>query len=178
MEIRAKELAGVYEIMPELVEDERGYFARFFDYELFQEYGLATQYQQESFSYNRTVGTLRGLHYQVPPHGEIKLVSCISGSVFDVAVDIRPDSPTFGKYCSSILSAAKRNCLYIPTGFLHGFQTLEPDSTIMYKMSASYHKDAGRTINYQSPEFGIAWPLEVSVISEKDKAAKTWGESV
>lgn len=151
-------------------EDRRGFFARTWDQQLFKEHGLVDRVVQANLSYNHTRGTLRGMHYQKAPYAETKLVRCVRGAIFDVIIDIRPDSPTYKRWIGVELTAENRRALYVPEGFAHGFQTLTDDCEIMYQVSQVYTPGAEGGIRYNDPAFGIQWPLPVSVISEKDAA--------
>ncbi len=162
-------LKGVYLIEPERQEDERGFFARTFCIEEFSARGLDTAVAQCNVSYNRRRGTLRGLHFQAPPHAEIKLVRCTAGAVFDVVVDIRPDSPTYKQWFDVELSARNRKMLYIPEGFAHGFQTLEDDAELFYQMSKLHVTEAARGIKWDDPAIGITWPMAPLVVSGRDQ---------
>jgi dTDP-4-dehydrorhamnose 3,5-epimerase len=165
----ATEPAGVVIIEPERVEDERGFFARSFCAREFAARGLDPRVAQCNVSFNRTRGTLRGLHFQHPPHTETKLVRCTRGALYDVAVDLRPDSPTFLVHIAVELSARNGRMLYVPEGFAHGFQTLEDDTEVFYQMSAAFSPDAAGGVRWNDPAFAIEWPLEVSAISERDR---------
>jgi len=169
MKISETELAGAYVIELEAVEDERGYFARTYCRKEFTEYGLKTEIAQCSLSYNARRGTLRGMHYQVEPEAETKLVQCMCGSLYDVIIDLRPQSETYCHWFGIELSADKRRLLYIPEGFAHGFQTLEENTTIYYQISAFYDPQFARGVRWNDPAFGIKWPLASPIMSEKDK---------
>lgn len=157
-------LDGVYVIDIEPREDARGLFARTVCGEEFARHGLDAGFVQQSVSWNPHVGTLRGLHYQAQPHGEDKLVRVTRGAIFDVAVDIRPDSSSRGKWFGVELSAENRRQIYIPKGFAHGFQTQQPDTEILYQMTAPFHAEAARGIRWDDPTLAIDWPLR----AEKD----------
>jgi dTDP-4-dehydrorhamnose 3,5-epimerase len=163
-------IAGAWVIEPERLEDKRGFFARTWDPEEFLERGLNPQLAQCSISYNRTHGTLRGLHYQAAPYEEAKLVRCTAGAIFDVAVDLRPDSATFRNWRGVELSADNRLALYIPEGCAHGFLTLDDDSEVHYQISQPYMPQAARGVRWNDPAFGITWPGEVAVINERDRS--------
>ena len=163
-------VAGVFHLELEPIADERGFFARTFCAEQFGARGLATHFAQHSRSFNHHQGTLRGLHVQAAPHAEAKLVTCLAGAVFDVAVDLRPTSPTYLAHVTLELSAAARNLIYIPEGVAHGFQTLAAASELLYHISVPYAPEAARGVRYDDPTFGIRWPLPVSVISARDLA--------
>lgn len=161
-------LQCLYLIAPEPHADERGFFARTWCRREFEQQHLDASVAQCSLSFNKKAGTLRGMHYQLAPHEENKLVSCSRGSVFDVVVDLRPGSVTFGQHASAVLSAANHHMLYIPKGFAHGFQTLEDDTDVTYAISAFYEPGSASGIRWNDPELGIPWPLPVSVISQRD----------
>ena len=163
-------IEGVHVIEPERREDERGFFARTWDAGEFATRGLSGRVAQCSISYNRHRGTLRGLHYQAPPHEEAKLVRCTAGAIFDVALDLRPASTTFGDWIGVELSAENRFALYIPEGCAHGFLTLADDSEIVYQMSECHAPDDARGVRWNDPRFGIAWPADVLVINERDRS--------
>ena len=162
-------IKGVYIIEPELLTDERGFFARSFCKEEFQKYGLETDIVQCNISYNAKKGTLRGIHYQVPPFEEAKIVSCTKGSIYDVVVDLRRDSSTYCQWHSEKLSADSYRMLYIPKGCAHGFQTLEDNCIVYYQMGEYYHSEGTGGIRWNDPSIGIVWPLPIRIISEKDK---------
>jgi dTDP-4-dehydrorhamnose 3,5-epimerase len=160
---------GAVLIEPEPATDERGLFARLFDRDAFRAHGLPTDFVQASTSYNRLRGTLRGLHYQAEPHGETKLVRCTSGALFDVIIDVRPHSQTFGRWQSIELTGENRQTLVIPPGFAHGFETLADGTEVFYQMTLPHVPAAERGIIWNDPELAIAWPLEPAVISERDR---------
>ncbi len=165
-------LPGAWVIELEEIEDERGWFARTFDAEEFRARGLNPDVVQCNASFNRRAGTLRGMHYQAPPHGESKLVRCVGGAIFDVAVDLRDGSPTYRGWHGVELSAENRRAFYIPAGLAHGFQTLADDSEVLYQMGDPYVPEAARGVRWDDPALGIAWPAPDGerVISEKDRA--------
>ena len=167
---RETELAGAFVVESEPIEDERGWFARIYDEGELEQNGLATRFAQGSLAYNKERGTLRGMHYQADPHAEAKLVRCISGAVHDVIVDLRPASPTFKRWVAVELTAASGRMLYVPEGLAHGYLTLENESETLYLISAPYAPEAGRGVRWDDQAFGIAWPDEPRVLSEKDKA--------
>ena len=163
------EIPGVYLIEPEPHMDERGFFARTFCVREFAERGLNTTIAQCSTSFNARRGTLRGLHYQVAPHEEAKVVRCTSGAIFDVVVDLRASSASYGKWRSAALSSSNRNMLYIPPGVAHGFQTTEDESEVYYQMSTAYAADASRGVRWDDPSLAIEWPLrERPIMSQRD----------
>ena len=155
-------------IEPERVHDDRGYFARAFCDREFKQRGLGTAFVQHSRSLSAKAGTLRGMHCQLPPHAEVKLVSCYSGAIWDVIVDLRPASRTYRAWQAFELSAENGRQLYIPAGFAHGFQALSNDAGVNYLISSYYEPAASTGIPYDDPAVGIEWPLPVTAISERD----------
>lgn len=168
MRLVATEVDGVFVVEPEPVTDERGSFARIFDADAFREAGLDPRVVQCSISRNTRVHTLRGLHYQREPHGETKLVRCSRGQVFDVAVDIRPGSATFGRWTSAVLSADNGHALAIPPGCAHGFLTLEAHSELTYQISRAYEPSASSGLRWDDPGIDIDWPADPQLISTRD----------
>lgn len=148
--------------------DARGFFARTFCAETFAREGLVSDFVQANHSANVTAGTLRGMHYQRAPHGEVKLVRCVKGAIHDVIVDLRPESPTYRRWEGFDLTAETGRTLYVPAGFAHGFQTLEDDTHVVYQVSHPYTPEAEGGVRWDDPAFGIKWPRPVSVISDKD----------
>jgi dTDP-4-dehydrorhamnose 3,5-epimerase len=164
-------LKGAYLIETEPLEDDRGFFARTFCREEFKKYGLNANVAQCNLSYNRKKGTLRGMHYQVAPREEAKLVSCISGAIYDVIVDLRADSTTYCEWLAVELNGrGYRRMLYIPEGFAHGFQTLEDNSEVFYQISEYYAPEYARGIRWNDPAFGIQWPEDQRILSERDRS--------
>lgn len=163
-------LSGLCLVEMERHEDARGWFARSWCAREFAEHGLTAELAQVSVSFNRLKGTLRGLHYQRPPHAEAKLVRCLTGAIWDVALDLRPASPTLGQWQAFELSAENRRALYVPEGFAHGFQTLAPSSEVLYLISSFHAPEAAAGLRYDDPAFGIPWPLPVTSISPRDAA--------
>ena len=161
-------LSGCYVIDLEQIGDDRGFFARSWCSKEFEAIGLSPGICQANVSYNNARGTLRGLHYQLAPHAEAKLVRCTRGAIFDVAVDLRVESPTFRQWFGVELSSENWRMLYIPEGFGHGFQTLADDTEAYYLVSEFYTPEAERGARYDDPVFGIEWPTEITAISEKD----------
>jgi dTDP-4-dehydrorhamnose 3,5-epimerase len=161
-------LAGVFEIHLEPISDERGFFARSWCWKEFEDHGLNGHLVQCNVSLNARNGTLRGMHYQAAPHAEAKLVRCTAGAMYDVALDLRPQSPTFKQWFAAVLSAENHHMLYIPEGCAHGFITLADQTEIFYQMSEFYHPEASRGIRWNDPAFQIAWPEKVQLISERD----------
>jgi dTDP-4-dehydrorhamnose 3,5-epimerase len=150
------------------ITDERGFFARAWCQHEFEENGLASNLVQANISFNRHKGTLRGMHYQQPPCEEAKLIRCTKGSIFDVMVDLRPASTTYAKWIGVELTAESHRMLYVPEGFAHGYQTLQDNSEVFYQVSEFYTPNAEHGARYDDPAFGITWPLEATVISDKD----------
>lgn len=163
-------LPGAFVIELEKCEDERGFFARSWCVHEFAAKGLDTTLVQCNVSFNKQKGTLRGLHYQIPPHAEVKLVRCTKGSLLDVIVDLRKDSPTFLKWFAIELTASNHRMLYIPKLFAHGFQTLEDETEIFYQMSEFYEPAAAKGLRWNDPRLGINWPAAGRTMSQKDQA--------
>lgn len=164
-------LKGAYVIEPARFEDERGFFAPSFSRREFEERGLTGCFVENNISYNLRRGTLRGLHYQAEPYGQAKLVRCTRGAILDVAVDLRPDSPTFRKWVSIELTAENRLMMFLPVHMAHGFQTLQDDTEVFYQVSEFYRPDAYKGLRWNDPAFGIEWPLaDAPVILERDSS--------
>lgn len=162
-------LKGAYLIDLTPREDERGFFARLFCSDGFKKRGLESQFVQVNNSASKFSDTLRGMHYQLPPHEEVKIVRCIRGSLYDVIVDLREDSPTFRKWFGHLLSENNRTMMYVPKGFAHGFLSLEHNAEVLYLVSQNYAKDAERGVRWNDPAFDIKWPKEPLHISERDR---------
>jgi dTDP-4-dehydrorhamnose 3,5-epimerase len=163
-------LDGLHLVATERHEDERGWFARSWCARDFAEHGLDARLAQVSLSFNRRTGTLRGMHYQRPPHAEAKLVRCLRGAIWDVALDLRPGSPTQGEWQGFELSAENGLALFLPEGFAHGFQTLRPDTEVLYHISTFHAPAFAAGVRYDDPAFAITWPLPVTVVAERDAA--------
>jgi dTDP-4-dehydrorhamnose 3,5-epimerase len=163
-------LKGAFIIEPERIEDERGFFARTWCQSEFEARDLDARLVQCNISYNAKKGTLRGMHYQVAPYEETKLVRCTMGALYDVIVDLRPDSSTFKQWIAVNLTAENRRVLYIPGGFAHGFQTLEDGTEVFYQMSEIYHPESARGVRWDDPSFDIEWPAEPTLISARDRS--------
>jgi dTDP-4-dehydrorhamnose 3,5-epimerase len=163
------DLPGAFLIDLEPIVDERGFFARTWCGEEFAEHGLSAALAQCNVSFNRQKGTLRGMHFQVTPHEEAKLVRCTMGAIYDVIVDLRPESPTYSQHLGVELTASNRRALFVPEGCAHGFQTLVDDSEVFYQMSRSYAAGAARGVRWNDPAFAIAWPEQERIISERDQ---------
>jgi dTDP-4-dehydrorhamnose 3,5-epimerase len=163
-------LAGVYLIELQKHEDKRGFFARTYCQREFEEHGLNPRCVQCNLSYNKKAGTLRGIHYQAAPYAEAKLVCCTHGAIYDVIIDLRPASPTYLQHLAVTLVGAQHNMLYVPEGFAHGFLTLADHTYVFYQMSEFYVPEYSRGVRWNDPTFGIEWPEQVQVISERDAA--------
>ena len=164
-------LAGVFLVQPERLIDERGHFAPTYCAGEFAEHGLEPAIAQCSTSFNGRAGTLRGMHYQVDPHAEHKLVRCTRGAIYDVAVDLRPGSPSYRRWYAIELDQERANALFVPSGCAHGFQTLRDDSEVLYQISTPYEPSASRGVRWDDPAFGIVWPDPPSgrrTISDRD----------
>jgi dTDP-4-dehydrorhamnose 3,5-epimerase len=161
-------LPGAYLIQPELLEDERGFFTRVWSKDEFAAHSLASGIDQISMSFNARRATLRGLHYQEAPHAEAKVVRCTRGSIYDVLVDLRPDSSTYCEWTSIDLSRENRAMVYVPEGMAHGFITLADESEVLYQMSVPFFAESARGLRWNDRVFGIRWPLHPAVISERD----------
>lgn len=169
-------IPGAYLVEMEPLGDERGFFARSWCRDEFARHGLNPALAQCDVSYNKKRGTLRGMHYQAEPHPEAKLVRCTMGAIYDVLLDLRRNSPAFRRWAAYELSAANRRMVYIPEGVAHGFQTLADDSEVFYQMSEIYHPECARGVRWDDPAHGIAWPLHVSAISDKDRSYPVVGQ--
>jgi len=173
LEIRPLGLDSLLEIVPRRFEDERGFFSETYNTEAFSAHGIDLIFVQDNHSYSAAAGTLRGLHYQLPPRAQSKLVRVLRGRVFDVAVDIRKHSSSFGQWVGLELSAEKWNQLLVPAGFAHGFVTLEPETEVIYKVSEPYSAEYDRAIRFDDPQIGIVWPVDRGglTLSAKDQSA-------
>jgi dTDP-4-dehydrorhamnose 3,5-epimerase len=168
MKFRETKLENAFIIEPEKREDERGFFARSWCQREFVHHGLVPTVVQANISYNKKKGTLRGMHYQAAPYEETKLVRCTRGAIFDVIIDVRPESATYRKWIGVKLTASNYTMLYVPEGFAHGFQTLEDDTEVVYQVSQFYIPGEERGARWNDPAFLIKWPGPVESISEKD----------
>jgi dTDP-4-dehydrorhamnose 3,5-epimerase len=175
MKFTATALAGAFVVEPASNADERGHFARTFCQEEFERQGLAGRVVQCNVSFNRRRGTLRGMHLQAAPHAEAKLIRCTAGRVYDVIVDLRPDSPSFRRWHGMELSARDLRLLYVPEGVAHGFVTLEADSELFYQMSCAYHPESAMGVRWNDPAFGVRWPVRPEVISARDAGFADFG---
>jgi dTDP-4-dehydrorhamnose 3,5-epimerase len=169
MNFKSTPLHGCYEIEMTPLSDERGWFGRFFCKEEFAAIGHEKEWVQMNHSFTKEKGALRGMHFQVAPYREIKMVRCISGAVYDVVIDLRKDSGTFLKWFATELSAEKKNLLYIPEGFAHGFQTLTENAELIYLHSEYYKPEAESGLRYDDPKISIKWPLKITQVSDRDQ---------
>jgi dTDP-4-dehydrorhamnose 3,5-epimerase len=175
MNIRRTSLEGVLIVEPKVTPDARGLFARTYDAALFAKAGMPTDWPQHNVSWNRERGTLRGMHFQAEPHPEPKLVRCLRGRIYDVAIDLRSGSPTFKRWFAVELFADRRNALFIPAGLAHGFLTLENGCEVSYLMGDSYDAALARGVRWNDPAFAIEWPFEPIQMSERDAAFPDFG---
>ncbi len=179
MQITPTEIPAVVEITPKKFGDHRGFFSEVFKRSALRDADIDIDFVQDNHSMSQAVGVVRGLHYQKPPFAQAKLIRVVRGAIFDVAVDIRQASPTFGEHVSRILSAANWKQLLIPAGFAHGFATLEPDTEVLYKVNAPYAPDHEAGILWNDPALGINWPVDDSTVtlSDKDKVYPTLADA-
>ena len=168
MKFSETKLSGAFVIEIEKIEDERGFFTRIWDKKEFKKQGLSSELTQCSVSFNKNKGTLRGMHYQISPSEEIKIVRCTQGKIFDVIIDLRKDSKTYKKWIGIELSQDNYKMLYIPKGFAHGFLTLDENTEIFYQMSNEYNKEMAQGIRWNDPTFSINWPSKITIMSERD----------
>jgi len=172
MQVRSLEIPEILVISPQRHEDERGFLSETYNRRDLAGIGIADTFVQDNHSFSRRRGTVRGLHFQLPPAAQAKLIRVLRGSVFDVAVDLRRGAASFGHHSSCVLRGAERDQLYIPTGFAHGFCTLEDDTEVLYKCSGYYNPEVERGLRWDDPELGIDWPVtpEAALLSERDRA--------
>ena len=170
-------LKGAFIIEPERLEDERGFFSRIWCKREFQTHSLDPHLVQCNISFNRKKGTLRGMHYQVRPHEEAKLVRCTMGSIYDVIIDLRPDSKTYMQWIAIELTSANRKMIYAPEGFAHGFQTLTDNTEVFYQMSEFYVPESARGVRWNDPQFNIVWPDDKRQISIRDQHFEDYAPS-
>jgi dTDP-4-dehydrorhamnose 3,5-epimerase len=163
-------LKGAWIIGTEPKHDDRGFFSRMYCAREFAEHGLKTDIAQSSIGFNLKAGTLRGMHFQVSPATEVKLVRCTRGAIYDVIIDLRPDSPTYLQHFTTELTQDNRNAVYIPEMFAHGYQTLTDSAEVIYQMNEFFAPGYASGVRYNDPAFGISWPLPVTIISERDAA--------
>ena len=171
MIFKESKLKGAYVIDLERREDDRGFFGRVWCTKEFEGHGLTSRVVQANTSYNKRKGTLRGMHYQIDPGPEAKMIRCIRGAIYDVIIDLRPSSSTYKQWIGVELTAENRRALYVPEYFAHGFITLEDNTEILYLVSGFYSPECERGVRHNDPAFGIDWPVEIEVISKKDE---TW----
>ncbi|MFP4168277.1 MAG: dTDP-4-dehydrorhamnose 3,5-epimerase [Desulfonatronovibrionaceae bacterium] len=176
MHIEKTDFPGLVVITPQVFEDERGFFTEFYNRREFERAGIKAVFVQDNHALSRRKGVLRGLHLQIPPAAQAKLVRVTQGSVYDVVVDLRAGSPTRGKWFGTVLSASNFRQMFIPEGFAHGYQVLEKDTEFMYKVSAFYSPEYERGIYFADPDLGIDWPLTDPILSGKDKGLPTYHE--
>jgi dTDP-4-dehydrorhamnose 3,5-epimerase len=169
MRFTETELAGAFIVDIEPREDDRGFFTRTFCQNEFAEHGLKTSIAQANMSWNHKAGTLRGMHFQYPPAAETKFIRCTQGALYDVIVDLRPESPTFGRHIGVELSAVNHTALYVPERFAHGFITLVDGTEASYQVGEFYTPGKEGGLRYDDPSLGITWPIDVAVISDKDR---------
>jgi len=176
MDVVALEIPEVKIITPRRFADDRGYFSETYNARAFKAAGLDVDFVQDNHSYSAKKGTVRGLHYQAPPHAQSKLVRVLRGSILDVAVDARKASPTFGKWVKAELSAENGKQIFVPKGFLHGFVTLEPDTDVAYKVDAFYDAASDGSVKWNDPVLAIDWGIDENAasLSNKDAAAPAW----
>lgn len=172
MRFQETPLAGAYLVDLERRGDERGFFARAFCRDEFRAHGLVADFVQVNNSLSAAKGTLRGMHYQLPPSAETKLVRCLRGALWDAILDLRPDSTSFGRWFGAELTAENRSMMYVPKGFAHGFVTLTDDTEVLYFVDSCYAPDRERGVRWNDPRFGIRWPLPPVVVSEKDQGQR------
>ncbi len=179
MDIRTLEIPGPVVIVPRKFSDARGFLSETYNEDAFCAAVASVRFVQENHSYSEQVGTIRGIHFQTPPHAQSKLVRVVRGAIFDVAVDLRAGSPTFGRYATAEISAANWQQIWIPVGFGHGFCTLEPNTEVVYKLTAGYHPDSDRGIAWDDPNLRIPWPLggREPSLSDRDRAHPRLAES-
>ena len=169
MIFKETELKGAFIIQIEPIEDERGFFARSWCKKEFEQYGLNCNLVQCNISFNKKRGILRGMHYQIEPYKETKLVRCIRGAIYDVIIDLRPESKTYKQWIGIELTSENRKILYVPEGFAHGFQTLENNTEVFYQVSEFYNPKYEKGVRWDDEVFGIKWPIKEKIISDKDK---------
>ena len=174
MKFLETKLPGAFEIHIEAKSDERGFFARTWCQKEFEAEGLNGKLVQCSVSFNNRKGTLRGMHYQMAPYEEAKLIRCTKGSVYDVVLDLRPSSPTFKNWIAVVLMSDERNMIYVPQGCAHGFLTLEDECEVAYQMSEFWNAESARGVRWDDPAFQIQWPANVEVISERDRTYRNF----
>lgn len=176
MKFHKQEIPDLYIVELDKIGDDRGFFARFFCSNEYKELGLDYNIVQMNTSFTKNKHTLRGMHYQIPPRAEARVVRCLKGSIYDMILDLRPESPTFGDSFGTELSAENRKMTYIPKGCAHGFLTLEEDTEILYLVTEFYSPEYERVIRWNDPEFDMKWPVEPEHLSDKDKVAENFNK--
>lgn len=171
LEVKSLEIPDVKTAVPRKFADGRGFFSETYNQNTFSAAGIPDVFVQDNHSYSADKGVIRGLHFQIPPRAQTKLVRVVRGSIFDVAVDLRQSSPTYGKWVSAELSAENWTCLYVPVGFAHGFCTLEPNTEVVYKVTDFYDPEHDKGLFWDDPQLGIEWPIDKDLItlSERDQ---------
>jgi len=177
MKVIETDLHGVVVLEPLLFGDHRGYFFESYNERTAGIHGLTARFVQDNESFSEKAGVLRGLHYQIGEDAQAKLVRVASGSIFDVAVDIRKGSETFGRWFGTVLSARNKRQLYVPKGMAHGFCTLEDETTVLYKADSFYHAASDRGIRWDDPHLAIDWPVDVPILSGKDESLPSWEDA-
>lgn len=170
--MRTTRIPGMLVFEPPVVADERGSFTELYQMRALAQHGWQGRFVRSALSYNRQRATLRGLHFQRAPFADAKLVTCVSGRLFDVVADLRPESPAFGQWEQVELSVENRVSVFLPEGVAHGFETLTDDTTVLYHLGAYYDRDASAGVRWDDPTLAVAWPLPPAVMSEQDRA---WG---
>lgn len=178
MQIKELKIPGSFLIQCEPKTDERGFFMRVYDQELFENHGIHREWLQENHAKTLRNNTLRGLHLQMPPHAESKLVRCLNGTILDVFVDVREGSPTFGQWEAIKLSAEEKNMVFVPEGCAHGYMSLEEEVEVSYKVDATYHPECEQAIYWNDPDLAIDWGVKYPLVSEKDQHASSFKEFV
>lgn len=176
IDIQHTELEGVLEICPKIFSDARGFFTETYNRDTWVAKGFIEEFVQDNLSLSKK-GTLRGMHYQINPRGMGKLVRAVQGAVYDVAVDLRKDSPTFGKWLGRELSSENHLMLWVPVGFAHGFVALEDNTLVYYKCTGTHSPEHERAVAYNDPEIGIQWPIEPTIVTDKDAQAPTLSDA-
>jgi len=171
-------LKNAFIIEIEQLDDERGFFARAWDNKKFEEHGLNSKLVQSNISFTKKKGTIRGMHYQVPPYAEAKLIRCTRGKIYDAIIDLRTKSETFTKWMSVELSGINHRMIYVPEGFAHGFQTLEDNTEVFYQVTKEYNPNYEGGLRWDDPVFGIKWPLGKEIISKKDRSWKSFESGI
>jgi len=169
-------LSGAFVIELEPIQDVRGSFARIWCRREFHDFGLSSAIEQSSVSFNKSKGTLRGMHFQAPPHEEIKLIRCTRGAIYDVILDLRTDSPTYRRWFAVELTPDNGKMVYVPAGFAHGFQTLLDESEVFYQISEAYRPGLARGVRWNDPAFRIKWPIPNPLLSERDRGFPEFAE--